>query len=98
MADVSSDSGGSGDIVEGEPGDERVELHKEGKGLADPTGGAEDRDLALGDGAGVERSPEEVAGFAPLDGGFHRSEQRSSHLSLERRGRGETRSRCDEKE
>lgn len=50
VADVSCDAGSSGDIVEGEVGDERVELHEEGEGLADAAGGSEDGDLALGDG------------------------------------------------
>ena len=68
MADVSGDSWGSGDIVEGDPGDERVELHEEGERLTDPAGGAQDRDLALRDRAGVERLPEEVAGPSSLDG------------------------------
>lgn len=50
VADVGGDAGGAGDIVEGELGDERVELHEESEGLADATGRAEDGDLALGDG------------------------------------------------
>lgn len=50
VADVSCDAGSSGDIVEGKVGDEWVELHEEGEGLADAAGGSEDGDLALGDG------------------------------------------------
>ena len=52
MADVSGDAGSAGDVVESESGDERVELHEHGEGLADAAGGAEDRHLALRRGVG----------------------------------------------
>lgn len=48
VADVSGNAGSVGDIIEGERGDERVKLHEERKWLADPTGGAEDDDFAIG--------------------------------------------------
>lgn len=56
VADVGGDSGGAGDIVEGEVGDEGVKLHEKGKGLADPAGSAEDGNLALGGGVGGEET------------------------------------------
>mmetsp|Transcript_6249 Transcript_6249/g.28186 ORF Transcript_6249/g.28186 Transcript_6249/m.28186 type:complete len:382 (-) Transcript_6249:40-1185(-) len=59
VGDVGGDAGGARDIVEGELGHEGVHLHEEAAGLADATGGAENRDLvaaglvskSLGDGA-----------------------------------------------
>lgn len=48
MADVGGDSGGAGDVVEGEVGDEGVELHEECERLADAAGGAQDGDFTLG--------------------------------------------------
>ena len=47
VAHIGSDAWGAGDIVEGEGGNEWVELHQEGQGLPDPAGGAEDGHLAL---------------------------------------------------
>lgn len=39
VADIGGDTGSSGDIVEGEAGNEGVELHEKGEGLPDPAGG-----------------------------------------------------------
>ena len=47
MADVRSDAGGVGDIVEGEGGDEGVKLHEEGEWLTDPSRSSQDRHLPL---------------------------------------------------
>lgn len=49
MANIGGDTGGASDIVEGELGDERVELHEQSQRLADPTGSAQNGDLALRD-------------------------------------------------
>ena len=48
VADVGGNTGGADDVVEGEGGDEGVELHEEGEGLVDPAGSAQDLCLAGG--------------------------------------------------
>lgn len=47
MGDVGRDAGGPGDIVEGEGGDERVELHEERERLPDAARRAKDGHLPL---------------------------------------------------
>ena len=49
MANIGGNTGGASDIVEGELRDKRVELHEQSQRLADPTGGAQNGDLALRD-------------------------------------------------
>ena len=49
MANIGGNTGGASDIVEGELRDERVELHEQSQRLTDPTGGAQNGDLALRD-------------------------------------------------
>jgi len=49
VANIGGNTGGASDIVEGELRDERVELHEQSERLADPTGGAQNGDLALRD-------------------------------------------------
>lgn len=61
MADISSNTGGTPDIVQAQPSDEGVGLEQEGQGLSDPTASAEDGDFALGTGRGGEGS--EGGGF-----------------------------------
>lgn len=81
MADIGGDAWSSGDIVEGELGDEGVELHEEGEGLADAASGAEDGDLTLRARAGGE-----VAGVSrPAKDGLHGSEHRRPHLASSQR-------------
>lgn len=60
MADIGGDAGSAGEIVEGELGDERVELHEEGERLTDAAGGPEHGDLTAGDGLRREGSPGKV--------------------------------------
>jgi hypothetical protein len=73
VGDVGGDAGGAGDIVEGEGGDERVQLHEEGERLPDAAGRAEDGDLPLrlAGGGGVA-----AAAAEDLRGGSH---QRRPH-------------------
>lgn len=52
MRAVSGDAGSAGDIVEGEGGDERVDLHEQRERLADATGRTEDGHLPLRVGRG----------------------------------------------
>ena len=61
MADISSNTGGTPDIVQAQPSDEGVGLEQKGQGLSDPTASAEDGDFALGTGRGGEGS--EGGGF-----------------------------------
>jgi hypothetical protein len=56
VADISSDTRGSPDVVQAETGDERVGLEQERQGLTDTTSGTEDGDLSLGTGRGREGS------------------------------------------
>jgi hypothetical protein len=68
---VGGGAGGAGDIVEGEGGDERVELHEQREGLPDAAGRAEDGHLPLRVGRGGVAPAAEV-----LDRGF---QQRRPH-------------------
>jgi hypothetical protein len=52
VGDVGRDAGGPGDIIEGEGGDERVELHEEGERLPDAARSAQDGHLPLRVGRG----------------------------------------------
>jgi len=56
VADISSDTRSSPDIVQAETGDERVGLEQERQGLTDTTSSTEDGDLSLGAGRGREGS------------------------------------------
>lgn len=49
VANIGGNTGGASDIVEGELRDKRVELHEQSQRLTDPTGGAQNGDLALRD-------------------------------------------------
>jgi hypothetical protein len=60
VTDVSSNAGSVGDIIEGERRDERVKLHEKRKWLADPTGGTEDDDFAIGNRFRGESSAEKT--------------------------------------
>jgi hypothetical protein len=59
---VGGGAGGAGDIVEGEGGDERVELHEQREGLPDAAGRAEDGHLPLRVGRGGVAPAAEVLG------------------------------------
>jgi hypothetical protein len=61
MADISSNTRSTPDIVQAQPSDEGVGLEQKGQGLSDPTASAEDGDFALGTGRGGEGS--EGGGF-----------------------------------
>jgi hypothetical protein len=61
MADISSHTRSTPDIVQAQPSDEGVGLEQKGQGLSDPTASAEDGDFALGTGRGGEGS--EGGGF-----------------------------------
>jgi hypothetical protein len=52
VGDVGGDAGGPGDIVEGEGGDKRVELHEERERLPDASRRAQDGHLPLRVGRG----------------------------------------------
>jgi len=56
VADISSNTRSSPDIVQAETGDERVGLEQERQGLTDTTSSTEDGDLSLGAGRGREGS------------------------------------------
>jgi hypothetical protein len=45
VGEVRGDAGSVGDVVKRELRDEGIHLEQEGEGLADATGGTEDRDL-----------------------------------------------------
>ena len=50
MADIGGDTGSVSNIVESEAGYERIKLHEKSKWLTDTSSGAEDSDLAVGNG------------------------------------------------
>ena len=75
VGDIGGYAGGSGDIVEGEGRDERVELHEERERLADPARRPEDGHLPLSGrgGGGVVAAAERLRGV---------SQQRRPHLGV----------------
>lgn len=81
MADISSNTRSTPDIVQAQPGDQRVGLEQKGQGLSDPTASAEDGDFALGTGRGGEGS--EGGGF---EGGSGEHFGRRTWLSWSKRG------------
>lgn len=86
VADIGGDTGCAGDIVKGELGDKRVEFHEQSEGLADPAGGTEDGDLALGDGVDGVSTTRDV----PRYGRPYGSENGRPHCSHSERERIET--------
>lgn len=60
VTDISGDTGSTSNIVEGEPGDEGVELHEKGEGLTNPAGGSEDGHFAIGGGFSPIATAEEM--------------------------------------
>lgn len=62
MADISSNTRGSPNVVQAETSDERVGLEQERQGLTDTTSGTEDGDLSLGTGRGREGSDGSLEG------------------------------------
>lgn len=87
VADVGGNSGGAGNIVEGEAGDKGIQLHEEGEGLADPSGGPQNGDLPLRRWLGGVASSNYASrwgrrgGSGPLPQGIPGgSDQGSSHL------------------
>ena len=56
VADISSDTGSTPDIVQAQSGDQGVGLEQQAQWLTDPTAGTEDGDLALGSGGRGEGS------------------------------------------
>ena len=75
MGHVGGDADGPRDIVEGEGGDERVELHEERERLPDATRRAQDGHLPLR----VGRGGVAAAAAEELGGGF---QQRRPHRGL----------------
>ena len=80
VADIGGDTRGPSDIVEGEPGDQRVELHQQSQRLPDTPGGAENGDLALRDGFGGVATSSDVGRGASRYGGLHGSEHGRPHF------------------
>jgi hypothetical protein len=68
VADIGGDTGGPSDIVKGELGNQRVELHQQRQRLPDTPGGAKDGDLALGDGVGGVATSSDVGRGASRHG------------------------------
>ena len=88
VGDIGGDAGGGRDIVEGEGGDEGVQLHEESQRLPDAAGRAEDGHLPLrlpGCG-GVAAAAEELGG-----GSHHRRPHRCWTRRRERSGSMEAR-------
>lgn len=81
VTDISSDSRCVSDIVEGETGDKRIQLHEKGKRLTNSTGGAKDDDFSLGDGLGREATTEKRL----LRRGRRTNEHRSEHFRVKSR-------------